>query len=155
MYQLISGIFIVKINDDGKLSITIFNLNIIVGLGLVRLDNGCTCPGQVVVYDCTVNGSETIATVWKGSALDCPENGNVITLLHSQYSDKTFGVCNNRTIVAQGVPPSANSNGTFTSRLSVIVSSSLDGKSIVCGEDNGVETKILQNDTLRLTTGLL
>lgn len=117
--------------------------------------NGCTCPGQVVTYECSVNGSDGFATVWKGNALDCPENGDTITLLHSQFANgMASGNCNNGAIVGQGVSPSGDTINSFTSLLRVTVNSSLYGKTVECAVDNGITTTILQSATIELTKGM-
>lgn len=103
------------------------------------------------MYECNM-GNNGIATVWRGSAFDCPENGNTIILLHNDFSNgMAHGDCNNGDIIAQGV---SSSGDVLTSRLSVMVTSSLDGKRVECAVDNGSMTTIVHNSTIQLTTGL-
>ena len=69
-----------------------------------------------------------LGTVWRGSAFDCENSNNEITLLHSRFVNGTIGTCNNGFIVGQNVRVE---NGTrFTSQLSITISPDIIGKSI-------------------------
>ena len=48
--------------------------------------NGCTCEGYDRMYECRITGSG--ATVWRGSAFNCPATGNEILFLHSSSGMK-------------------------------------------------------------------
>ena len=66
----------------------------------------CLCPGDTLTYECVVIGSRFGATVWRGSAFDCPSSE--ISLLHSAYAEGSvlcahYGECNNGSIIAQSL----------------------------------------------------
>lgn len=93
---------------------------------------GCACPGQNLIFTCTViNGR---ATIWGGSALDCPGNQDEIQLLHNRFSDPgAFGECNSGAIVGESV----GIDGTcYTSQLNVTVSRGLHNKNVSCSESS-------------------
>ena len=98
---------------------------------LVAKDS-CTCEGYNQTYECTISGGA--ATVWKGSAFDCPERGNEITLFHNNNS--TVGVCNDGEITARIIRVE---NDTYTTQLTVNISSELVGQNITCANDTGTE----------------
>ena len=58
----------------------------------------CVCPGGELRLECTIVGG--FGTVWKGTAFDCPGQGNVIDLLHSKFESGTTLDCNNGMIMA-------------------------------------------------------
>ena len=79
-------------------------------------------------------------TVWKGTAFNCVERNNEILLIHRRFGlDGAFGTCNNGTIIAQGI---GVENDSYTSQLSIIVSSDVIGKSIECVYDDYVNTTV-------------
>lgn len=109
-----------------------------------------------MTYECSVNSSSGFATVWKGSALDCPEKGNSIILLHSQFADgMARKECNNGAIIGQGVSPSEDSINSFTSQLRVTVNSSFYGKTVECAVDDGIMMTTLQRATIEMTKGMI
>lgn len=123
----------------------------ILGNSLIVLHpSECTCSGDVLTYECrVVDGS---ATVWRGSAFDCPSSGGEIVLRHSQVaSGGAVGVCNNGAIVGQGVSVVDN---CFTSQLNVTLSSRLNGKSVECAHFNNVNTAVVSNSLVNITTGM-
>lgn len=96
----------------------------------------CICPGDILTYECTVTGGH--ATVWTGSAFDCPSAGNDITLLHSHFMHK--GSCNNGTIMARSLSVKGNN---YTSQFNVTVASDMAGKTIECLKSNGTHDILL------------
>ena len=110
------------------------------------------CAGDTLTYKYTVVGGILGgATVWKGTAFDCPLNE--IALLHSRFTSAngTFGVCNNGAIVARSLPVEGN-NTTYTSQLNVTVTSDIAGETIMCVHDN-ISSNIIQLSTVIPTTG--
>ena len=104
------------------------------------------------MYECTVMGGVLGgATVWKGTAFDCPLNE--IALLHSRFTsaNSIFGVCNNGAIVARSLPVEGNN---YTSQLNVTVTSDIAGETIMCVHDN-ISSDIIQLSAVIPTTGLL
>ena len=101
------------------------------------LMNGCICSGDVLTYECTAMGTE-VATIWTGSAFDCPASNNMITLLHSRFLyNESSGIyhCNNGAIVTRSLSFEGNS---YTSQLNVTVTPDIGGKTIKCAGDNGI-----------------
>ena len=103
------------------------------------------------MYTCTTVGAG--ATVWSGSAFQCPSN-NRITLFHSEFISQggASGICNNGAITGHSLRVV---NINFVSQLSVTVHSSFDGQSIQCGHDNGVTITVIGIRTISLATGTL
>ena len=96
-------------------------------------------------YTCTVVGGG--GTEWSGTAFDCPLANSVI-LLHARYSGGTaVGACTSGAIIGNGT--SVDSSGTepcYTSELSVTVSASMDGQTVVCTRD----VTVISTDSLRV-----
>lgn len=103
------------------------------------LREGCICPQAVndtqnFVYECTTIGP--ISTTWRGSAFNCPGNGNEILLRHSRFTMQggDSGQCNNGNIMGRSLGVDDN---CYTSQLSVTYSPALRGTSIMCVHNNG------------------
>lgn len=92
------------------------------------------------------------ATLWTGSAFDCPHAYNRIVLLHSRFMYKETGYCNNRAIVARSISVEGNS---YTSQLSIIVTPEIAGKTIECFSDHGLRTQYIFSSVIPTVTGLL
>ena len=113
--------------------------------------NGCVCPGDTLIYECTAMGVSA-STIWTGSALDCVLSNDDIVLLHRRFLySGSSGTCNNGAIVARGLSIEGNN---YTSQLSVIVTPDTAGKTIVCASDNGIYTKYLFSSIVPVVTGL-
>ena len=99
-------------------------------------NSDCASPGlrycDTLTFECTVVGG--LGTVWRGSAFDCENSNNEITLLHSRFVNGTIGTCNNDSIIGRSI---GVENGTcFTSQLSIMISPDLIGKTIECLHDD-------------------
>ena len=104
-----------------------------------------------MTYECRVNGTSGGATVWQGTAFDCPTNE--ITLLHNRFTSiGDFGVCNDGTIVAMSLNVS---NNQYTSQLNVTISVGIIGKSIICINDNISHSIVIGSTTILATRGKL
>ena len=66
----------------------------------------CACSGDILTYECTVVGEPSGATIWRGTAFDCPIGE--IALLHNRFAEGTFGVCNGGDIVAKSLSVDGN-----------------------------------------------
>ncbi len=93
--------------------------------------NLCDCLDQTLTYECTVMGDFAGATVWTGTALNCPRGD--IYLSHWDFSDQ-YGMnsscnCTNGAIVAESLSVQDN---LYTSQLNVTVSHNVAQKTIVC-----------------------
>ena len=98
----------------------------------------CACPGYTLTFECTVMGGS--GTIWRGTTFSCAESNDEIILLHSRFGlIGAFGTCNNGTVMAQGIRAE---NDSYTSQLSIIVSSDVIGKSIECVYDDYVNTTV-------------
>ena len=84
--------------------------------------DGCLCPGDVVIYECTVVGG--ITTVWKGSIVDnlCQKSDYELRLIHECYnsSEGTHGSCGYGSILGRSV---GFENNSYTSQLHVNLTS--------------------------------
>ena len=113
----------------------------------VVLRSHCICPGYPLLAECTVVGSITGTTVWRGSAFNCAEAGNEISLLHGRFLSSE-AVCNSGLIVGRGV--TIQNSSCYTSQLQVMINSVMIGRTIECVHDNvGSETTI---DSLTIST---
>ena len=117
------------------------------------LCEGCACPGLKLVYECIVDGTETtVATVWSGTAFNCPSTADQISLRHSEFENgSAVGVCSNGAmIMARGI---SGANDTFISRLTIIFDTSLQlvGTTIQCANDDGRNNHIIGNHTITIT----
>ena len=88
----------------------------------------CACPDETLIFTCSVSGR---ATIWGGSAFDCPGNSNEIQFLHSSF-DNSKGDCNGGAILGQ----SLGINGTcYISQLNVPISPGLNNKTVMCSNN--------------------
>ena len=116
------------------------------------ITSDCICPGFSLTYECTVKGTESGFTVWRGSAFSCASNE--ITLRHRRFTSEegALGECNRGAILGSSLRIMAGS--FYTSRLSVRVSPEVIGKSIECIlDDINVTSKSIGNATVNITTG--
>ena len=117
------NLFYTHAEPESNVSVIPFN-----GLSWVA---GCLCPGETLTYQCAVPSGT--ATVWGGSAFNCPNASNAIILRHSQYTlGNSSGDCSNHDIHGQGV---SAANSSFISILNVTVNSNYsyyENKMIEC-----------------------
>ena len=95
--------------------------------------NECVCPGNKLIYRCSVQGSPNGATLWNGTAFSgCPQDE--ILLHHSYFTSAggSTGTCNNGAIVGQSLGVQGNS---YTSQLNVTITPETAGKTIMCAYD--------------------
>ena len=117
--------------------------------GLTLLTStSCICPGQQLVYECTVVGPTIQYTVWRGSVLDC----SGISLRHGDFVDtgRASGACNNGAILGR---ITSYRDDSFTSQLIVNSSLDLNGKEIECAFDDGTNRITVNTSTVRIRTG--
>ena len=99
-----------------------------------------------MIFECTVSGGMSDATVWEGTAFDCIDSNHEIVLLHQMFGEGkpgSFGECNNGAITGQITRVVSNSNGNvslYVSRLELMVTPEMFGKKIVCAHDDGTES---------------
>lgn len=96
--------------------------------------SGNICPGDYLSFECTVYG-ET-GTAWQANIVNC-ENGTLdeIILLHNLNYSTQIRICNNGTIVVQGIQFNAENN-SYTSQLNITVTSDMAGKTIECSSSD-------------------
>ena len=112
---------------------------------LVAISN-CTCDGYDQVYECRITGSG--ATVWNGTAFNCPATGNEILFLHS--SSDTDKTCNDGAIRGHII---RDENNTYVSQLTVLISAEMIGTTISCFHDSRGTQSLIGSSLLTLTTG--
>ena len=123
--------------------------------GLTALtDYDCGCPGENASYICTVFGGDTSITVWGGSAFNCTDRLNEISLLNNQFGlESAKGECNDGALIAYGIQAAKN---CYTSRLDVRLSADLHGQTINCSvdseENESEDVILLGNKTLIVST---
>ena len=102
-----------------------------------------------MTYKCTVMGG--LGTIWTGSIISelCEDSDGEIFLLHNRFDSDIYLnksiTCGNGTIVVQSIRVENNS---FTSQLTVTVSSDILGDSIVCAHSHNGTTNIIGNTTI-------
>ena len=114
-------------------------------LPLERADgSSCVPEGDTVVYQCTVTDITMgrLSTVWRGTAFSCSNVGNVMYLLHSQYGMSITQSCSNGALVGEGI---GNNGNNYTSQLSVMANSDLNGTTIECVRS---PSTVIGNDTI-------
>ena len=82
------------------------------------------------------------ATVWTGTALNCPSDE--IVLLHRRFTDRTIKSCNNGATVAQSLSVQDN---LYTTQLSVTIVPNIARKCIMCfydGMGDGTNSNVSQ-----------
>ena len=119
--------------------------------------NDCTCPADVVTYNCNVTGSGF--TIWRGSALDCPAVSSIILLRHSLFSNGVMKLCNEGVIIGQSLGVSTDSlgNTVYMSQLMVnlTASSNVIGRTVECVYHNPSEVDALTASTTLEISGIL
>ena len=101
------------------------------------------------MYECRVNGRG--ATVWRGSAFNCPALGNEITFFPNRFDIETMLICNSGAIVGRTI---SAENDIYTSQLTVSVSAEIIGKNISCFHDRpSGAAELIGSSRLTLTTG--
>ena len=84
-----------------------------------------------MTYECTVEGGPGGATVWTGSALNCPsDNGLYLSHEHFTKPGGTTTSCDNGSTVAQSLYVQ---NNFYISQLNITVTHDTAGQTIQCG----------------------
>ena len=114
--------------------------------------NNCTCPGDILTYNCEITGSGF--TIWRGSAFNCPGAGSRILLRHSLFGGSgAMGSCNNGAIAGRSLGVNMD-NTVYASQLMINLNapgSDFIGKTVECVYLNtGIES-IIGSTTIQLT----
>ena len=116
--------------------------------GLISLSNSCNYPGDILTYECTVEGG--VATTWKGSVFGVCESdliGLIHTRFHERYGTDIKLICGNvTTIVLQAVV--SDNTTIYTSRAYVTANCKLNGLTIECYVDNGTREIVIGSTTI-------
>ena len=118
---------------------------------LITSQTSCICPGDILTYECTVEGDQGGATVLKGNFIDC-NNSYELVLHHSKFDEGTTASCYNHTITGQSF---SAENNSYTSQFNIEFSSELIGETIECIHDDGISTFIVGNSTIKGTGEIL
>ena len=104
----------------------------------------CTCPGDVLMYECTVMSTSIGLTILKGNPafFDCTGPGGIgnsddqLGLHHGKFDQGVVEHCNNGAVVGRSLE---SENGSYTSQFNITVNSEqlLAGGMIECLQDNG------------------
>ena len=108
----------------------------------------CTCQGYDQIYECRILGEG--ATIWKGTVLDCLATNNEILFLHS-INSTSQRECNSGTVTGRLIH---TDNNSYTSQLTVRVSSEVIGRNISCIHDSDGATNVIGSSLLNITTGI-
>ena len=120
---------------------------------LIQL-NDCVCPGEDLLYECTVCGAREGATVWTGSTLSC--TSDEIILRHSQYDNDslTIGSCNNGAVTAQSSKvTNVHSGQCYSSQLNISKDAVESNKTIECIYVVGINETLINTSAIKFTTG--
>ena len=120
----------------------------------------CICPDSSLseTYECTVMGG--LGTIWTGSIISklCEDNGGEILLLHSRFESDIYLnqsiTCGNGTVSIVGQKVGVENN-SYTSQITVTVSSDILGDNIVCAHNHNGTTHVIGNNTIKSHTGNL
>ena len=95
------------------------------------------------------------ATIWKGTAFNCPDSGNEITLLHSFYaSGAALGSCGDGVIRINGSGFQNVTNEQYFSQVHLNASSNVNGASIECAYYDTENTSIVGTSVVKIVTGI-
>ena len=114
-------------------------------LPLERTDgSGCVPEGDTVVYQCTITDitGGGLSTIWRGTAFNCSDTGNEILLAHRRFGTSFTESCSNNALVGEGI---ASNGNEYTSQLSVMANSDLNGTTIECVL---TPSTVIGNDTI-------
>ena len=89
--------------------------------------------------------------MFQGDLLNCTSSSDEIALLHSRFNMSTSGICNSGRVRGHSLATNDSRLATndskqcYTSRLYVMVSPDMIGKSITCAYDNGTIAEPIGN----------
>ena len=117
--------------------------------GLLPEGTQCVCAGDNLIFNCSIMGGT--ATLWRGTAFDCPLVGSEISLRHRLFvSNQGFGICNNGDIIGRSV---SAVNDCYTSQLNATVRESFNNKTVQCAFISSVGSNIVGESLLSVVSG--
>ena len=93
------------------------------------------------------------ATVWTGTAFDCPETENQLTFVHirDRFTD-TYKGCNGGAIRGRGLRIEENG---YTSQVNIRVDRCMDGRSVECFQyESDMGLMLIGNFSITITSGM-
>ena len=126
-------------------------------LTLTSRGETCTCPGDVLIYECTVVSTNFAFTILKGKPDDffkcngsSSNNGRDLALSHKKFDEGVVVHCNNGAVVGRSL---TSENGSYTSQFNVTVSSEqlLAGGMIECLLDDGTNQTVVGISNITVT----
>ena len=99
------------------------------------LTNDCACPGNNLIFECTVVGADGGTTQWTGDAIhSC--SVPVIFLRHRDFITGTTQsmVCNGGEIIIRSLRVESD---CYTSQMDISFSNTLINRTVICAYDNG------------------
>ena len=115
----------------------------------------CVCPGHELRLECTIVGG--VATVWTGSAFDCPALFNEIVLIHYRFASGThYGRCNNGRIIVRSINTTSDSDGIkYISQLIIQLDENgrLKGRTVKCVHYNLTHDIVIGTHVISYTRG--
>ena len=91
------------------------------------------------------------ATLWRGTAFDCPMTNSEITLRHSLFtSDQAFRICNSGDIIGHGLEVV---NNCYTSQLNVTIRENFNNKTVQCVLSSNEGMRIVGESILNVISG--
>ena len=101
------------------------------------------------MYECRVTGRG--ATVWRGSAFNCPATNNEIHFLHGSSVIET--TCNDGAIVGRAIRVE---NDIYISQLTISVSDEMISRNISCFHDRpSGAAELIDSSVLILSRGII
>ena len=97
------------------------------------------------------NRAKTGATVWTGTAFNCPDAGDEMIFLHSmsRFINTSRG-CNGGAITGRGIRIEED---TYTSQVNITIDSYMDGKSVACVYERESSRTVVNNSSIAITSG--
>ena len=111
----------------------------------------CACLGETYTFTCTTQGGTR--TDWKGTAFNCPNVGNLITLRHNMmlFNSSRIFQCNDGSIVGQ---PLNISGDCYTSQLNVTIVAGMNNKTVQCTHTSDTAvSEIIGSATILVVSG--
>ena len=129
-------------------------------LALISRGKTCTCPGDVLIYECTVVSTNVGLTILKGTPafFDCTgpsgigNSNHLLGLQHGKFDQGVVQHCNNGAVVGRSLK---SENGSYTSQFNITVSSDHEllqlGGMIECLHDNGSHVSVVGAANITVT----
>ena len=91
------------------------------------------------------------ATVWTGTAFDCPGTEDELNFLHINTFTDIYRGCNNGAIRGRGIRIEED---RYTSQVNITVAPYMDGRSVECFYEYAIGKNLVGNSTIMITSGM-